>query len=96
MSGVFSITSHWALQYLPDVVVHEQKGCAPLSPLAVAISTLRIFESAAGISSPPAMQRDYACLSDTAHIAMRWPFAEDSSIEDSFQISATVIVQAGA
>jgi hypothetical protein len=28
MSGVFSIASHWVLQYLPDVVIHEQIGCA--------------------------------------------------------------------
>jgi hypothetical protein len=28
MSGVFSIASHWVLQYLPDVVIHEQTGCA--------------------------------------------------------------------
>jgi hypothetical protein len=28
MSGVFSIASHSALQYVPDVVLHEQTGCA--------------------------------------------------------------------
>jgi hypothetical protein len=26
MSGVFSIASHWVLQYLPEVVTHEQMG----------------------------------------------------------------------
>ena len=31
MSGVFSMASHWVLQYLPDVVVHEQTGCAHFS-----------------------------------------------------------------
>jgi hypothetical protein len=28
MSGIFSMASHWALQYLPEVVVQEQTGCA--------------------------------------------------------------------
>jgi hypothetical protein len=28
MSGIFSMASHWALQYLPEVVTHEQMGCA--------------------------------------------------------------------
>jgi hypothetical protein len=28
MSGIFSMASHWALQYFPEVVVHEQTGCA--------------------------------------------------------------------
>src|SRR5580704_8624118 len=40
MSGVFSMASHWALQYLPDVVMHEQTGCAHFSAFAVAISFL--------------------------------------------------------
>ena len=40
MSGVFSIASHWVLQYLPDVVTHEQTGCAHFSAFAVAISFL--------------------------------------------------------
>ncbi len=26
ISGVFSMASHWVLQYLPDVVTHEQRG----------------------------------------------------------------------
>jgi len=28
MSGIFSMASHWVLQYLPEVVVQEQTGCA--------------------------------------------------------------------
>jgi hypothetical protein len=32
MSGVFSIAAHALLQYLPDVVTHEQAGCAHFSP----------------------------------------------------------------
>jgi hypothetical protein len=30
MSGVFSIAAHSVLQYLPDVITHEQTGCAHL------------------------------------------------------------------
>jgi hypothetical protein len=40
MSGIFSIASHWVLQYLPDVVTHEQTGCAHFSDFAVANSSL--------------------------------------------------------
>ena len=40
MSGVFSIASHWVLQYLPDVVTHEQTGCAHFSAFVVAMSFL--------------------------------------------------------
>jgi len=37
MSGVFSIASHCALQYLPAVVPQEQTGCAHFSVFAVSI-----------------------------------------------------------
>jgi hypothetical protein len=37
MSGVFSMASHWALQYLPEVVMQEQTGCAHLSGFGVVI-----------------------------------------------------------
>jgi len=37
MSGVFSIASHCALQYLPDDVWHEQMGCAHFTVFAVSI-----------------------------------------------------------
>jgi hypothetical protein len=40
MSGVFSIASHSALQYLPDVVTQEQIGCAHFSAFSGAISFL--------------------------------------------------------
>jgi hypothetical protein len=40
MSGAFSKGSHWVLQYLPDVVTHEQTGRAHFSSFAVAISFL--------------------------------------------------------
>jgi hypothetical protein len=40
MSGVFSIASHSVLQYLPDLVRHEQTGWAHFSAFAEAISFL--------------------------------------------------------
>jgi hypothetical protein len=40
MSGVFSIASHSVLQYLPDVVRHEQTGWAHFSAFAEGISFL--------------------------------------------------------
>src|SRR5271157_3892929 len=40
MSGVFFNASHATLQYLPDVVMHEQMGCAHFPPFAVVISFL--------------------------------------------------------
>jgi hypothetical protein len=44
MSGVFSMASHWVLQYLPDVVMQEQTGCAHFSDFGVVIcfSSFRI------------------------------------------------------
>ena len=39
ISGVFSIASHSVLQYLPDVVTHEQTGWAHFSTFAVVISS---------------------------------------------------------
>ena len=37
MSGVFSIASHCVLQYLPEVVMHEQTGCAHFTAFSGAI-----------------------------------------------------------
>jgi hypothetical protein len=37
MSGIFSMASHCALQYLPDDVMHEQTGCAHFSAFSVSI-----------------------------------------------------------
>ena len=47
MSGVFSIASHSTLQYLPDVVMHEQIGWAHFSAFVVAIFFSPDFESIA-------------------------------------------------
>jgi hypothetical protein len=38
MSGVFSIASHSTLQYFPEVVMHEQTGCAHFSDFVVDIA----------------------------------------------------------
>lgn len=37
MSGVFSMAAHSTLQYFPEVVRHEQTGCAHFSAFVVAI-----------------------------------------------------------
>jgi hypothetical protein len=37
MSGVFSMASHCVLQYLPEVVTHEQTGCAHFTAFSGAI-----------------------------------------------------------
>jgi hypothetical protein len=39
MSGVFSMASHWALQYLPDVVTQEQTGCAHFSAFTLTLAS---------------------------------------------------------
>jgi hypothetical protein len=44
MSGVFSMASHWALQYLPDVVTHEQTGCEHFSVFAESICFLLVLD----------------------------------------------------
>src|ERR1700732_4316670 len=40
ISGVFSVASHSALQYLPDVVTHEQSGCEHFTAFSEPISFL--------------------------------------------------------
>ena len=40
ISGVFSVASHSVLQYLPDVVTHEQTGCAHFSAFSGSITLL--------------------------------------------------------
>jgi hypothetical protein len=40
MSGVFSIASHWVLQYLPDVVSQEQIGWAHFWDFSVVMIVL--------------------------------------------------------
>ena len=52
MSGVFSVASHSALQYFPDVVTHEQSGCAHFSVFVGSISFSPDFGSRADDPSP--------------------------------------------
>jgi len=68
MSGVFSIASHWVLQYLPDVVTHEQIGCAHFAAFAVAISFLLTSDQRRPIHDWHLKHRGKAFLSDKAHI----------------------------
>jgi hypothetical protein len=49
MSGIFSIASHWALQYLPEVVMQEQTGCAHFLAVSFVILSLRGPASELGI-----------------------------------------------
>jgi hypothetical protein len=47
MSGVFSMASHWALQYFSDFVTHEQIGCAHLWVFVVFICFLLVSDQQA-------------------------------------------------
>jgi hypothetical protein len=44
MSGVFSIASHCALQYLPEAGTHEQTGCAHFLAGSLVISLLLVSD----------------------------------------------------
>jgi len=44
MSGVFSMASHWVLQYLPEEVMHEQTGCAHFLTVSLLISFLLVSD----------------------------------------------------
>jgi hypothetical protein len=48
MSGVFSIASHCVLQYLPEVVMQEQTGCAHFLAVSLVISIPPVFRSGSG------------------------------------------------
>jgi hypothetical protein len=62
MSGVFSIASHSVLQYLPDVVRHEQTGWAHFSAFAEAISFLLGSDQERTIQALTiATSREYFC-----------------------------------
>ena len=67
MSGVFSIASHWVLQYLPDVVTHEQTGCAHFSAFAFAIFFSPISGQKATDPKPHLSPREQAVLSNKGH-----------------------------
>jgi hypothetical protein len=49
MSGIFSMASHWVLQYLPEAVVQEQTGCAHFTAvLSVSVGGVIVFLLACG------------------------------------------------
>ncbi|MGB6267021.1 MAG: hypothetical protein WBF56_14880, partial [Candidatus Acidiferrales bacterium] len=52
MSGVFSIASHCALQYLPDVVMQEHIGCAHFSDFSGLIGILQTADQSHTIQIP--------------------------------------------
>ena len=69
MSGVFSIASHWVLQYLPDVVMQEQIGCAHFSGFAVDIFFPPTFGPTVYDPVPYFRMLEILFLSDKEHIS---------------------------
>ena len=68
MSGVFSMASHWVLQYLPDVVTHEQTGCAHFLTVSLVISFLLVSDHKRVIRGNMLGQRLKAFLYKKEHI----------------------------
>jgi hypothetical protein len=68
MSGVFSIASHWVLQYLPDVVAHEQTGCAHFSAFGLDISFLLTWDQHQAVQQAHRRHSGKALLSENGHI----------------------------
>jgi hypothetical protein len=73
MSGVFSMASHWVLQYLPDFVIHEQTGCAHFSAFAVAISFLLASDRQKIIQGSMLRHSEKAFLSGKEHFSILIP-----------------------
>ena len=69
ISGVFSVASHSALQYLPDVVTHEQSGCAHFSAFSEAIFFPPNFGSRSDDPSPNASLHERLFLYRKEHLA---------------------------
>ena len=69
MSGIFSIASHWVLQYLPDVVTHEQTGCAHFSAFGLDIFSLLNSDQQQAIQEPHGKHLGKAILSTNGQIA---------------------------
>jgi len=67
MSGVFSIASHWALQYLPDDVMHEQTGCAHFLTVSLVIIVSPSFGSDRATQDGMVKQRQEALLYRSGH-----------------------------
>jgi hypothetical protein len=70
ISGVFSMASHWVLQYLPDVVMHEQTGWAHFSAFAVVISILPPWDPKWRIQAQNNSHSKNLRLYRSAHIAV--------------------------
>lgn len=70
MSGVFSMASHCVLQYLPDVVMHEQTGWAHFSAFAVVISILPAWDPKWRIQAQNSSHPKNLRLYRSAHIAI--------------------------
>src|ERR1700676_724136 len=70
MSGVFSMASHWALQYFSEVVMHEQIGCAHLWVFGVSILFSPVFGSKGGGPSFHLSCRGIRLLCRKEHLAI--------------------------
>jgi hypothetical protein len=70
ISGVFAVASHSVLQYLPDVVTHEQTGCAHFSVFVGAISFLPTFDQEWKMQTQNISLRGKVFLYTNEHIAM--------------------------
>src|ERR1700692_673773 len=70
MSGVFSMASHWALQYFSEVVMHEQIGCAHLWVFVVSILFSPVFGSRGDDPSLHISCRGIRLLCRKEHIAI--------------------------
>ena len=75
-SGVFSMASHWALQYLPDVVTHEQIGCAHFSVFVESICFLLASDHEGMIQGFDINPRGNILLYRKEHIARLVAYAE--------------------
>jgi hypothetical protein len=70
MSGIFSMASHWALQYLPDVVTHEQTGCAHFSAFGLDIFFPLTPDQQQVIQEPHGKHLGKAILSTNGQVAL--------------------------
>ena len=68
MSGVFSIASHWALQYLPEAGTHEQTGCAHFLAGSLVISFLLVSDQNGAVRDDIVRWRQMAFLYKKEHI----------------------------
>ena len=67
-SGVFSIASHCALQYLPEAGTHEQTGCAHFLAGSLVISFLLVSDQNGAVRDGMIKWRRKAFLYKKEHI----------------------------